>query len=120
MEDPSRYETFKLVAKVDTKEILPGLIERMSFKPNELILDYGCGAGSVTLEYFVPIAELNGSRIDGIDQSMAMLSYAKAYNSHPLINYYVGDILTSDFPLEGKRYDRIFSMYVLHYVSDYT
>jgi len=120
MYDPERYEKNKAAAGSDASEFVPRLIKQMSWKRDEKILDYGCGAGSVSGQYLVPMAERYKSTIEAVDISDDMLDYAKANNSHALVHFVKGDILKEDF-LRGRNevFDRIFSIYVLHFMRDY-
>jgi len=120
MYDPERYENNKAAAGNDAAEFVPRLIKQMFWKREEKILDYGCGAGSVCTEYLVPMAERYKSTIDAVDTSDDMLEFAKANNSHALVQFMKDDIMKEDF-IKGRTevYDRIFSIYVLHFMRDY-
>jgi len=120
MYDPERYEENKSAAKRDADEHVPELIKQMNWiTENEDILDYGCGAGSVTYTYFLPMALRYNSSITAVDVSDKMIEHAKKTYSHPRIEYLQGNIMAKDFPLKGRQFDKIFSVYVLHFIKDY-
>jgi len=119
MHDPERYKIYKGCAGKDAEEFLPSLVRGMTWKENERILDYGCGAGSTCKKFLVPTAELYNSRIDAVDISEEMITYAKEKNAHPLVQYHLGNIMEPISPFAGIKYDKIFSIYVLHYIKDY-
>ena len=119
MHDPERYEENKTAAARDNDEFVPILIQGMTWKNNETILDYGCGAGSVANKHFVPLATKYNSVIYAVDISHDMIKHAKEKFPHPLVHYIQGDCQSKDFPLADKQFDRIFSIYVLHFIKDY-
>src|SRR5437016_4855397 len=120
MHDPERYEDNKSAAKRDADEYVPELIKTMKWtREKEEILDYGCGAGSVTCKYFLPMAIQYNSSITAIDISDKMIEYANKFNAHPRIQYSCGTIMSEDFPLKDKQFDKIFSVYVFHFIKDY-
>ncbi len=77
-------------------------------KPDELILDLGCGSGQLTNE----IAK-TGAEVIGIDSSEEMIQYAR--NEYPELQFFVKD--ATDFQFK-KPFDAIFSNAVLHWVTD--
>ena len=118
MNDPKKYEENKLAAR-DSDEFVPVLIQSMTWKDNETILDCGCGAGSVANKHFVGLANKHNSVIYAADISEDMIKYAEEKFPHPSIHYVQGDLMSADFPLLDQKFDRNFSIYVLHYIKDY-
>ncbi len=86
-----------------------GLIELLDPKPQERILDLGCGSGELT-------AEINklAESVVGIDKSPEMI--AKAKEQFPSCDFEVGDAI--DFKC-SKPFDALFSNATLHWVLDY-
>jgi len=119
MHAPEIYEENKSAARRDIDESVPELLSFMKWGKNELILDYGCGAGSTGRKHFVPRAEEMDSHIHAIDVSSKMVTHAREKFPHPRVTYNIGSILEDDFPLKDLQFDRIFAIYVFHYIKDY-
>ncbi|CAG7651754.1 unnamed protein product [Allacma fusca] len=119
MHAPEQYEENKSVARRDIEEAMTDLIPRMEFRQKEVILDYGCGAGTTGYKFFKPLAEEYDSVIHAVDISSEMIQHAKENFSHARVTYTQGNILDDDFPLKDVQFDRIFSAYVFHYIKDY-
>lgn len=117
MYDPERYEKYKSAAARDAAEFTPKLVAAMEWGENENVLDYGCGAGSTGYNFVLPTVEKKASKLYSVDISDKMIEFAKREYSHPCISYAVGNIL-EDFPFDTK-FDKIISIYVLHFVRDF-
>ena len=85
------------------------LIKLLDPKPEDRILDLGCGSGQLTSK----INEL-AKEVIGIDKSPEMINDAR--NKFPHINFQVAD--ASNFSFDHK-FDTIFSNATLHWVLDY-
>ncbi|ODN06195.1 Juvenile hormone acid O-methyltransferase [Orchesella cincta] len=118
MYDPERYEKFKSAAARDAAEFAPKLVSEMEWNSKEVILDYGCGAGSTGFNFILPTVEKHDSKLFSVDISEKMIEFAEKEYAHPRITYAVGDIL-GDFPYKSMQFDKILSIYVLHFVKDY-
>ena len=119
MHAPEDYEQNKSYVRRDIDQSVSVLLEHVKMGKGELILDYGCGAGTTCNKHFLPLADKYDSYIHAVDVSPEMVEYAKSHFSHPRISYVVGNILTKDFPLASLKFDKIFSIYVFHYIKDY-
>ncbi len=84
-----------------------GLVDLLSPKPGERILDLGCGTGPLTQK----IADC-GAEVLGIDASPAMV--AQARRNYPTIRFEVADATLMSF---DQPFDAIFSNAVLHWVK---
>ena len=84
------------------------LIGILDPKPDELILDLGCGSGQLT----DGIAK-TGAKVIGMDNSEEMIQYAR--NEYPELQFFVKDATNFQF---NKPFDAIFSNAVLHWVTD--
>ena len=85
-----------------------GLIPLLDPKPNETILDLGCGSGHLTHT----IAE-SGAHVIGIDSSADMIEVAHV--NYPNIEFLVADARTFSFPFS---FDAVFSNAMLHWVKE--
>lgn len=119
MYDPERYESNKSAAASDADQFTPLMIQDMTWGEREVILDYGCGAGSTGNKFFLPEAEKYNSQIYSVDISPDMIEHAKEKYPNPRVAHDVGDILQNNFPHVDKKFDKIFTVYVLHFVKDY-
>jgi trans-aconitate methyltransferase len=84
------------------------LVHLLNPKPDERILDLGCGTGHLTNL----IAE-SGAEVIGIDNSVEMIEKAKA--KYPNIDFEI--LPATDFRFD-KKFDAIFSNAVLHWVLE--
>jgi trans-aconitate methyltransferase len=84
------------------------LVELLSPRPGERILDLGCGTGHLT----AAIAEV-GAAVVGLDQSPEMLSQARS--AYPRLEFVEGDARSFSF---AEPFDAVFSNAVLHWVQE--
>jgi len=117
--DPEHYEKHKAHVSFDTAALMPDMMTWMASGPNQSILDYGCGGGSTLWTHLVPDAQNTDSKIYGVDCSEEMISFAQQKYPHPNVEYIQANILDGVWPLEGKKFDRIFGIYVMAFVEDY-
>ena len=85
-----------------------GLIDLLSPKPKERILDLGCGTG-----YLTNLIAGLGAEVIGIDNSVEMIEKAKA--EYPNIDFEI--LSATDFHF-AEKFDAIFSNAVLHWVLE--
>jgi trans-aconitate methyltransferase len=83
-----------------------GVLELLDPKPDERILDLGCGTGHLTAQ----IAE-TGATVIGIDHSAEMIDAARA--AYPAIEFHRADATGFSF---DQPFDAVFSNAVLHWV----
>ena len=91
------------------------LIEKISLKETDNVLDLGCGDGKVTAEIS---KKLNKGSIIGIDNSVSMIKLAKDRHSkarYPNLSFQEMDAGNLNF---SDHFDLIFSNAVLHWVKD--
>jgi trans-aconitate methyltransferase len=85
-----------------------GVLELLAPKPNEKILDVGCGTGHLTTQ----IAEA-GADVLGIDRSTDMIRQAK--EKYPSLRFEVMDATQINVP---ETYDAVFSNATLHWIKE--
>jgi trans-aconitate methyltransferase len=85
-----------------------GVLELLAPKPNEKILDVGCGTGHLTSQ----IAEA-GAEVLGIDRSAEMIRQAK--EKHPTLRFEVMDATQINVP---ETYAAVFSNATLHWIRE--
>jgi 2-polyprenyl-3-methyl-5-hydroxy-6-metoxy-1,4-benzoquinol methylase len=78
-------------------------------KPEEHVLDIGCGIGAVAYD----VAEKSKALVVGIDMSAENISIARERFSHPRVSYVLGDAL-KDLP--GERVDVVILSNVLEHL----
>lgn len=83
------------------------LVELLSPKAGERILDLGCGTGHLTQE----IANC-GAKVFGVDSAETMI--LQAQTNYPKLNFAVLDAINLDFKAE---FDAVFSNAVLHWIK---
>lgn len=88
-------------------ELGRGVIDLLSPKYEEKILDLGCGTGTLTIE-----VSNKGATVIGMDLSSQMIDSAK--KKYPEINFFVGD--AENFKL-AEQVDAVFSNAALHWMT---
>ena len=84
-----------------------GVLEWLDAKPDESILDLGCGDGQLTQRIAA-----TGARVAGVDASPEMLAAARSRGIEPM------KATPSRCPSRIGRFDAVFSNAVLHWVRD--
>lgn len=82
-------------------------------RDGEVILDAGCGTGSLT---FALAQRAKDLRVQGIDFSPAYVEHATRHNRFSNITFSVGDICALLFA--DASFSRVLSLLVLHFVPD--
>jgi SAM-dependent methyltransferase len=77
------------------------------------VLDLGCGYGEMSKWY----VEQGALAVVGVDISKKMIARARAFNSHPAIDYEARGMEAYDFPTE--KYDLVTSSLAFQYVGDF-
>lgn len=85
-----------------------GVVELLKPRPNERILDLGCGTGHLTAD----IAR-RGSLVIGVDKSEEMIADAK--RKYAAIDFHVMDATQLTF---NSEFDAVFSNAALHWILD--
>ena len=95
-------------------ESIHDLLDRLSLKPGQRLLDLGCGAGGIS-EY---ISDQTGAHVTGLDSSAIAISTAKARteNKHSQLKFIEADLNTLD--LEPLSYDAAISIDTIYWVND--
>nr|WP_290227605.1 class I SAM-dependent methyltransferase [Trichocoleus desertorum] len=83
------------------------LLDLLDPKPDEQILDLGCGTGALTQQ----ISD-RGAQVLGIDSAPSMI--AQAQQNYPALSFQVADATNLPFV---EQFDAIFSNAVLHWVK---
>ncbi|XP_075732840.1 juvenile hormone acid O-methyltransferase-like [Rhipicephalus microplus] len=89
--------------------------------PAPRFIDIGCGTGNFTLNYLLPRCSCQCLELVGVDNSPAMLEYARIHHSHEKIRYEHLDIVEGDvdrFVTEHGLFARLFSFNSMHWIKD--
>jgi len=95
---------------------LEDLLARLNLRPNEHLLDLGCGAG--VLARF--ISDRTGAKVTGLDFASSAIAEAKrrTQNGGSRVTYLQGDMNSLDFP--AQSFDAAISLDTLYWVTDLT
>jgi trans-aconitate methyltransferase len=85
-----------------------GLLDLLEAKPDERILDLGCGTGHLTSQIAA-----SGARVVGVDRSPDMIQQAR--EKYPNLPFEVMDAREIAFP---EPFDAIFSNATLHWIKE--
>jgi trans-aconitate methyltransferase len=110
--DANDYEKHSASQRIWAKE----LIEKLSLKGTEIVLDVGCGDGKVTAE----IARiLNNGSVVGIDISNSMIKFAeKRYSKQLFPNLTFKEMDASNITM-AESFDVVFSNAALHWIKNH-
>lgn len=91
------------------------VVKYLDCKPNDKILDIGCGDGILTAQL---AAQLTGTGIiHGLDASSSFIETAKAINQPPKCSYALQDCTQLDqCGIVDGSYDKVFSNAALHWI----
>jgi juvenile hormone acid methyltransferase len=93
----------------------------MSWKTGDRVLDLGCGPGGVTTQVLMPRLPADFGLLLGADLSANMIQYASKTYEHSKLRFTQFD-LTKDLgntsQLRPSDFDKIFSFFCLHWISD--
>lgn len=119
--DPEHYERVSLITRPINIEALERTTFRRPLNECQQILDVGCGIGDFTRDVLLPRCH-PCRNVVGVDISPRMMSHAKKYYAHPGIRYDILDAGSrddvSEFVDSYGKFDRIYSFYCLHWISD--
>lgn len=110
---PDRYDSWfatpvgKLVKKYETKLLL----EMLAPRPDEYILDVGCGTGVFSVDVLS-----SGARLVGLDISQPMITRVAHKTDDDQFAGVVGDMVSLPFPDES--FDKVFSMTAIEFTAD--
>jgi cyclopropane fatty-acyl-phospholipid synthase-like methyltransferase len=112
----------KLREKIDESDAaVEEAILQLDIQEGQTILDFGCGEGTLLTRYVIPaLAAKKDTKLVGLEISENMIEAAKIHNADPRIEYICGDIFSKESsPLAGRKFDKIVSVWVLDYFTDY-
>ena len=110
---PDRYDYWFTtpVGKLVKKYEVELLLEMLTPRQGECILDVGCGTGVFSMDVLSC-----GARIVGLDISHPMLTRAAVKTAEYQFAGVVGDMVSLPFPDES--FDKVFSMTAIEFVAD--
>lgn len=119
------YDKYSEFQRRDAKEFVPYIVSKMSRKPVEIVLDFGCGSGFNTRNILFPTLSSSISaaepspfvQVYAIDLSKKMVDFACIKYAHPKITYTVADVMKDETEFHCT-FDKIFSLHVLHWIVD--
>lgn len=86
------------------------------------VLDIGCGPGSYTLNHLLPRLPPWCEKLVGVDNSEAMLQFARENNADPRIEYHTLDLMKDEdvvrILLDQGPFQRVYSFFTLHWMAD--
>lgn len=121
MQDAPLYASSNQLQRRDAALALDSVIPDMNWdEEGERIMDIGCGTGDVTSSLLLSSIPVKVSLLQGTDSSLEMVSYAKIHHSGGNLSYTVMDIekATQVRRMFPEGFNKIFSLYCLHWVRD--
>ncbi|GAB0090896.1 Methyltransf_25 domain-containing protein [Sergentomyia squamirostris] len=112
----NKYNRFRVV---HFEAILTRFLHWLTWKPNETILDIGCGTGDLSYKYIYPLLLGSFKKFVCADVSPRMITEAeKRFQGKPKVSFQQLDI-TKDLEKDQEcTYNRVFSIYCVTWLSD--
>lgn len=97
--------------------------ELMTWRPEEVVLDVGCGPGDVTARVLQQWLPADFRCMLGVDVSGKIIKHAQSVNANDKLEFLTVDIGSdvSEIVRDEKYadgFDKVFSFYVLHWLQD--
>ena len=120
MQNAPLYASSNQMQRRDASLALADHLPNMTWRSDEAILDIGCGSGDVTSSLLFPAIPTSISLLHGVDSSPDMVNYASEHHASDNVKFSVMDIAEVKHPrnMFPAGFDKIFSLYCLHWVSD--
>lgn len=120
MQNAPLYASSNQMQRRDASLALAEHLPNMTWRPHETILDIGCGSGDVTASLLYPALPTSISLLHGVDSSLDMVNYASEHHTSENVKFGVMDIAEVKYPrnLFPDGFDKIFSLYCLHWIPD--
>lgn len=114
------YYKTSTVPRNDAIHYLDKYAHLLKWRSNEeIILDVGCGDGSVTKEVLYPYLEDHVKKLEAVDLSESMIEFARTNYSMEKIEYKTLDLGSDeDIRTLTDKFDHIFSFYCTHWILD--
>ena len=122
--DKTRFHDYSHAVEYDRKaaksgirtELVPRLIEALEIRGSELLLDLATGTG----RFARPVAQhLEGGKIVGLDEALAMLRVAQEQKDQEAIRGFLSTAGSAEaFPFRAASFDRIFTVFALHHFGN--
>ncbi|XP_049516730.1 trans-aconitate 2-methyltransferase-like [Dermacentor silvarum] len=91
-------------------------------QPRCQFIDVGCGPGTFTLKQLLPRLPSRCQRLVAVDNSEAMLDFAREHRADPRIEYRTLDLAAevdvARFVREHGRFQRVYSFLAIHWTAD--
>ncbi|XP_025421230.1 juvenile hormone acid O-methyltransferase isoform X2 [Sipha flava] len=114
---PEKYIRGNGLQRRDAEDISNRFIEKMIWKPNEIVLDVGCGPGDVSSNILYPLLKNKIKRMVGVDRSIQMVEHAKKTYGYPKLEFKVLDIENVNECISyTNSFDKIFSFFCFHWI----
>lgn len=96
-----------------SRQLAPLFVEFVGVRDGEIVLDVGCGTGSLS----ATLARLTrASKIVGIDPSSGFIEYARTQVADPRVTFEVGD--AQKLPYSDASFDRCMALLAVDHIPD--
>src|SRR5262245_34090433 len=96
-----------------SRQLAPLFIEFAGVRGGDIVLDVGCGTGSLS----VTLARVtSASKIVGIDPSNGFIEYARTQIADPRVAFEIGD--AQNLPYPDASFDRCLTLLAVDYIPD--
>jgi juvenile hormone acid methyltransferase len=122
MHNAELYSSSHGLQKRDAVQVLTEYIDSMNWKPEDRVLDLGCGPGFVTAQELMPRLPADFELLVGADVSPSMVQHAIKTYTHPKLRFVEFDLskdIRGNSDPWAAGFDKIFSFYCLHWIPDH-
>ncbi|XP_070550299.1 juvenile hormone acid O-methyltransferase-like [Ptychodera flava] len=111
----SRLKTFSPMSHAYASQFMEGVSQVMQLNRTDVLLDVGCGVGSLTALLSKRVA-----RVTAFDISPEMIKEAKEISKAKNITYSLGDATKlSTYEEYRNSFDKVVAHFALHWMKDY-
>jgi ubiquinone/menaquinone biosynthesis C-methylase UbiE len=96
-----------------SRQLAPLFVEFVGVREGEIVLDAGCGTGSLSATL---VRVTQASKIVGIDPSKSFIEYARTQLADPRVTFEVGD--AQNLPYLDDSFDRAMALLVVNFIPD--
>jgi ubiquinone/menaquinone biosynthesis C-methylase UbiE len=106
-------EAYEVMMGRWSRQLAPLFVEFVGVRDGDVVLDVGCGTGSLS----ATLARVTrASKIVGIDPSRGFIEYARTQVTDPRVTFEVGD--AQELPYPDGSFDRCMALLVVDFIPD--
>ena len=106
-------EAYEVMMGRWSRQLAPLFVEFVGVRDGEMVLDVGCGTGSLS----ATLARVTrASQIVGIDPSKGFIEYARTQVADPRVTFELGD--AQELPYSDGSFDRCMALLIVNFIPE--